>query len=76
MTVLQEEVRPEVMGRVFSMFFSIVVIPTVVGLLGTGWAADFFGVNNMFIALGLLIVIVGVVSFFNRSLMLLGKRFS
>ncbi|TYR31723.1 MFS transporter [Sphingobacterium phlebotomi] len=74
MTVLQEEVRPEVMGRVFSLYFSMAIIPTVIGLLGTGWAADFFGVNNIFIALGCIIAVVGVFSFFNRFIMGLGRH--
>ena len=72
MTVIQEQVRPEAMGRVFSMYFSIVVIPTVIGLLGTGWAADQFGVGNIFIVLGALIAMVGIISFFNKPLMSLG----
>ncbi|MBD1422080.1 MFS transporter [Sphingobacterium chuzhouense] len=74
MTVLQEEVRPEVMGRVFSLYFSMAIIPTVIGLLGTGWAADFFGVNNIFIALGGIIALIGVLSFFNRFIMGLGEK--
>lgn len=74
MTVLQEEVRPEVMGRVFSLYFSIAIIPTVIGLLGTGWAADLFGVNNIFIALGVIIAVIGVISFFNRAIMALGEQ--
>ncbi|MGO1243654.1 MAG: MFS transporter [Sphingobacterium sp.] len=74
MTVIQEEVRPQVMGRVFSMYFSIVVIPTVIGLLGTGWVADRFGVGNMFVVLGGLIALVGVVCFFNIPLMRLGTK--
>ncbi|KGE13575.1 MFS transporter [Sphingobacterium deserti] len=73
MTVLQEEVRPELMGRVFSLYFSIAIIPTVLGLLGTGWAADAFGVNYLFIALGCVIILIGVFSFFNPSLLRLGK---
>jgi MFS transporter, DHA3 family, macrolide efflux protein len=72
MTVLQEEVRPELMGRVFSLYFSIAIIPTVLGLLGTGWAADAFGVNRLFIALGGIIVLIGICSFFSRSLVKLG----
>src|SRR5690606_2156998 len=74
MTVLQEEVRPEVMGRVFSLYFSMAIIPTVIGLLGTGWAADFFVVNNIFIALVSIIAIIGVLSFVNRFIMGLGKK--
>ncbi|NQD69597.1 MFS transporter [Sphingobacterium shayense] len=72
MTVIQEQVRPDAMGRVFSMYFSIVVIPTVVGLLGTGWAADRFGVGNIFVVLGALIALVGIICFFNAPLMSLG----
>ncbi len=72
-TVLQEEVRPEVMGRVFSLYFSISIIPTVMGLLGTGWAADMFGVNNMFIALGGALILIGILSFLNKHIMALGK---
>ncbi|WP_115172019.1 MFS transporter [Sphingobacterium spiritivorum] len=73
MTVLQEEVNPAMMGRVFSMFFSIVVIPSVVGLLSTGFVADTIGVNLTFIILGLVVVGVGLLSFFTPSLMMLGK---
>ena len=73
MTVLQEEVNPAMMGRVFSMFFSIVVIPSVIGLLSTGFVADTIGVNLTFIILGLVVVGVGLVSFFTPSLMMLGK---
>ncbi|EFK58736.1 enterobactin exporter EntS [Sphingobacterium spiritivorum] len=73
MTVLQEEVNPAMMGRVFSMFFSIVVIPSVIGLLSTGFVADTIGVNLTFIILGLVVVGVGLLSFFTPSLMMLGK---
>lgn len=72
MTVLQEEVRPEIMGRVFSLYFSIAIIPTVLGLLGTGWAADAFGVNYLFMALGAVIVLTGLLSFANRPMLALG----
>ncbi len=74
MTVLQEEVRPELMGRVFSLYFSIAIIPTVLGLLGTGWAADVFGVNYLFMVLGGVIALIGACSFFNRPLRTLGNK--
>ncbi|WP_270089845.1 MFS transporter [Sphingobacterium sp. SYP-B4668] len=73
MTVIQEEVQPTMMGRVFSMFFSIAVIPSVIGLLSTGFVADTIGVNLTFIILGLVVAVVGTVSFFTPSLMKLGK---
>ncbi|SMG29113.1 MFS transporter [Sphingobacterium psychroaquaticum] len=73
-TLLQEEVRPEVMGRVFSMYYSIAVIPTIFGLLGTGWAADLVGVNNVFIILGCAIILAGVFSLLNKHVMRLGVK--
>lgn len=69
MTVLQEVVRPEFMGRVFSLYFSFAIIPSVIGLISTGWAADFFGVNILFIAMGSLIALIGILAFFNPTLM-------
>lgn len=69
MTVIQEEVSPETMGRVFSLYFSMVVIPTVIGLLFTGWAADQFGTSAIFIILGTIIALVGLISFFNKAIM-------
>jgi len=73
MTVIQEEIQPAMMGRVFSMFFSIAVIPSVIGLLSTGFVADTIGVNLTFIILGLVVAVVGTISFFTPSLMRLGK---
>jgi DHA3 family macrolide efflux protein-like MFS transporter len=72
-TVIQEEVQPEMLGRIFSLFFSIAVIPSVVGLLSTGFLADTVGINLTFIVLGLMITLVGMVSFITPSLMSLGK---
>lgn len=72
-TVIQEEVKPEMLGRVFSLFFSIAVIPSVVGLLSTGFLADTVGINLTFIVLGIMIALVGMVSFITPSLMSLGK---
>lgn len=69
MTVLQEVVRPEFMGRVFSLYFSFAIIPSVIGLISTGWAADLFGVKNLFIAMGSLIALIGILAFFNPTLM-------
>lgn len=72
-SLLQEEIKPEVMGRVFSMYYSIAVLPTMFGLLGTGWAADRIGVNNVFIVLGVGIVLAGLFSYLNKSVMALGS---
>lgn len=72
-SVFQEVLRPEFMGRVFSLFFSIALIPSMLGLISTGQIADFIGVNNIFILMGILMVVLGIIAFFIPSMMRLGK---
>lgn len=71
-TILQEEIPSEKLGRVFSMYYSLAVFPSIIGLLGTGFLADTIGINWTFIILGVAILIVGIVSFLTPSLMQLG----
>jgi DHA3 family macrolide efflux protein-like MFS transporter len=73
MTIIQEEVKPEFLGRVFSMYFSFAIIPSVIGLLFTGWIADKIGVVNAFIISGLAMCVVGLLSFLTPAVMNLGK---
>jgi DHA3 family macrolide efflux protein-like MFS transporter len=74
MTIIQEEVKPEFLGRVFSMYFSFAIIPSVIGLLFTGWIADEIGVINAFIISGLAMCVVGLLSFLTPAVMKLGKN--
>jgi len=73
-TIIQEKVDPAMLGRVFSMYFSIALLPSMLGLLGTGFIADSIGIGLTFIILGSVIAFIGVVSFFVPSLMHLGVR--
>ena len=72
-TIIQEEIHPNMLGRVFSLYYSIVIIPSVIGLLCTGFIADFIGITQTFIILGLVVSLVGILSFFTPPLMKLGK---
>src|SRR5690606_18586346 len=74
MTIIQEEIKPEFLGRVFSMYFSFAIIPSVIGLLFTGWIADEIGVINAFIISGLAMCVVGLLSFLTPAVMNLGKN--
>lgn len=74
MTTIQEEVAPQMLGRVFSLYFSLAILPSVIGLLFTGMIADVIGVANAFVIAGLLMMIVGVLSFFTPAVMRLGKK--
>ncbi|MFP3596658.1 MFS transporter [Chryseobacterium sp. SIMBA_029] len=71
--IVQEEIPPGLLGRVFSMYFSIEVLPTMLGLVCTGFVADTIGVNFTFIILGFIIFLVGIASFMTPSLMNLNK---
>ncbi|MBD1429849.1 MULTISPECIES: MFS transporter [Sphingobacterium] len=74
MTIIQEEIKPEFLGRVFSMYFSFAIIPSVIGLLFTGWIADEIGVVNAFIIGGSAMCFVGLLSFVTPAVMNLGKN--
>lgn len=72
MTIIQEQVKPEMLGRVFSLYFSLAILPSVIGLLFTGIIADSIGVTNAFIISGIAMAAVGVLSFMTPSVMGLG----
>lgn len=74
MTVVQEEIQPAMLGRVLSLIFSLALIPSIIGLLSTGFVADSIGVNLTFVILGSLIVAMGVLSFLSPAVMRLGKE--
>ncbi|MGK6352988.1 MFS transporter [Parapedobacter sp. DT-150] len=73
-TVLQEKIDPAMLGRVFSMYFSIALLPSMIGLLSTGFIADNIGVTLTFVMLGSALGIVGIASFFVPLMMKLGAK--
>jgi DHA3 family macrolide efflux protein-like MFS transporter len=73
-TIVQIEVSPEKLGRVFSLYFSLAVLPSIIGLLFTGLIAENIGVNITFILCGCLAAVVGFLSFGSDKLMQLGKN--
>ncbi|MBT1705646.1 MFS transporter [Chryseosolibacter indicus] len=74
MTTIQEEVEPHMLGRVFSLYFSMALLPSMVGLLFTGVIAEIIGVTNAFLISGTAVLLVGIVSFLTPALMRLGKK--
>ena len=48
-TVIQSRIDPGVMGRVFSFYMSFSMLPSMIGLLSTGFLADSIGLGNTFI---------------------------
>ena len=67
-TVMQTRINPVVMGRVFSFYMSVSLLPSMIGLLSTGFLADNIGIGNTFIIGGVLVGMIGLVSFFQPSI--------
>lgn len=73
-TLLQVEVAPEKLGRVFSLYYSVAILPSTIGLLFAGLIAEKIGITTTFILSGTLVVIAGLLSFATRPLTRLGKH--
>lgn len=73
-TILQERINPAVLGRVFSIFMSASILPSLIGLLGIGYLADFIGISSTFVIFGTAISLVGILSFFSPAVIAIGKK--
>ena len=74
-TVIQSRIDPGVMGRVFSFYMSFSMLPSMIGLLSTGFLADSIGLGNTFIIRGGFLCLIGIISFFIPSLISLKESF-
>lgn len=72
--LLQTQVHVSYLGRVFALFDSISLLPSIFGLLATGFIADAIGIPNVFLICGIAIVIVGTLSFFIPSVRTLERK--
>ena len=69
--VLQTTIGPSALGRVFSIYTSMTLLPSMIGLLATGFIADVIGIGNAFIISGTVIGLLGVVAFFMSPIVLM-----
>ena len=60
--VLQSSLDSAVLGRIFSIHNSLIMIPAMVSLMATGFIADSIGVTNAFIIAGFMLAAIGVIS--------------
>ena len=74
-TVIQSRIDAGVMGRVFSFYMSFSMLPSMIGLLSTGFLADSIGLGNTFIISGGFLCLIGIISFFIPSLISLKESF-
>ncbi len=72
--IVQVNVDSSALGRVFSMFYTLSLIPSLIGLVGIGFFADFLGVATSFVFCGICITLVGIASFMVPSAIKVGER--
>lgn len=72
--VIQRNIAAEVLGRVFSIFFSLSTLPSMLGVLASGYLADMFGVTTIFISGGIVIGSIGIAFLFIPSIQKLGRH--
>ena len=72
-TVIQTKIDSSILGRVFSIYMSLSMLPAMIGLTSTGFLADHVGITNTFIIGGCIILSIGVISFCIPSLLQVGK---
>lgn len=72
--LLQTALDSAVLGRVFSIHNSLIMIPAMFSLLATGYIADSIGITNAFILGGSLLVLTGAISQMIPSVRYLSKK--
>jgi len=61
--VVQTAVDPAALGRVFSLYASIMLTPALFGVLQTGFVADRIGIVNVFLVTGGALFALGAAAF-------------
>ncbi|MEL7675620.1 MAG: MFS transporter [Chloroflexota bacterium] len=67
--VLQGSIAPEIQGRVFMLFGSLITLTSPVGLLIAGPVTDVVGIQVWYVVAGLLCLLAGIAAFFMPSVM-------
>lgn len=57
--VLQTNIATERLGRVFSIYESVTLVPAMIGLVATGFIADGIGITNAFVIAGIALLTTG-----------------
>ncbi len=74
--IVQTNIGADLLGRVFSMFYSLHIIPAMLGLIGIGFFTDTLGVNNTFIICGIVLILIGFLAFTTPSALRLDRKSS
>ncbi|KOA20338.1 enterobactin exporter EntS [Clostridium homopropionicum DSM 5847] len=63
MALFQEKIKPEYLGRVFSLTGSIISLAMPIGLILSGAFTDKIGVNHWFFISGVLIIVIAIICY-------------
>lgn len=58
--ILQTKIDPAKLGRVFSIYGSLTILPAIPGLVATGYVADTIGLTTIFIIAGIALIGTGI----------------
>lgn len=73
-SLLQSHIPSGMLGRVFSLLDTLILLPVPFGLMMVGTVSDAIGIENIFLITGVAIVLVGIVSIFVKPLRDLDKK--
>ena len=68
-SLIQSRINAGVLGRVMSLYYSFGLLPSAIGLLGTGFLADEVGITRTFVLAGAIICLLGLAAFCIPSVM-------
>jgi DHA3 family macrolide efflux protein-like MFS transporter len=71
--IMQTRIEADKLGRAFSTYDSLSLLPSIPGLLATGFVAEAIGLGNVFIFAGAGICLIGIAVLFTPSIIRLGK---
>lgn len=66
--IIQRNIAADILGRVFSVFFSLSLLPSVIGVVASGYLAEEIGINAVFVLGGMIISLIGVIASFIPSI--------
>lgn len=72
--IMQTNIEADKLGRAFSTYDSLMLMPSIPGLLATGFIAEAIGLANAFMFAGIGICIIGIVVFAAPSIRGLGEK--
>lgn len=72
--IIQRHINPYVLGRVFSVFFSLTLLPSMLGIATSGFLAETIGITKTFALGGLIIISIGIFALLIPSIRKLGKN--